>query len=198
MSLPHEDLAAVCASVPADGPADEILASVPSLAKDPNVEAEKKRALQYTNDSKKPNVHIGLHYELVKHKYGLLSHIHVLIGEEKHRWFKKIVYHTSSALSLIAKIMPSLFQTMLPRSEIEDYVAEDDEESQLALTDDGGHICPAAISCIQAKHALNLPVRTSAMSDAFRKQLRAVFQNSYDMVIVIEFGKVAVKETCIY
>ena len=66
MSLPHEDLAAVCASVPADGPADEILASVPSLAKDPNVEAEKKRALQYTNDSKKPNVHIGLRYELVK------------------------------------------------------------------------------------------------------------------------------------
>jgi hypothetical protein len=55
---------------------------------------------------------------------------------------------------------------MLPRSEIEDYVAEDDGESQLALTDDGGHICPAAIGCIQAKHALNLPVRTSAMSDA--------------------------------
>jgi hypothetical protein len=27
MSLPHEDLAAGCASVPADGPADEILAS---------------------------------------------------------------------------------------------------------------------------------------------------------------------------
>ncbi|KAN0085068.1 hypothetical protein V8E54_001535, partial [Elaphomyces granulatus] len=68
---------------------------VPSLAKDPNVEAEKKRALQYTNDSKKPNVHIGLHYELVKDEYGLPSHIHVLIGEEKHRWFKKIVYHTN-------------------------------------------------------------------------------------------------------
>jgi len=85
MSLPHEDLTAVCASVPADGPADEILASVPSLAKDPNVEAEKKRALQYTNDSKKPNVHIGLHYELIKDEYGLPSHIHVLIGEEKHR-----------------------------------------------------------------------------------------------------------------
>lgn len=82
---------------------------------------------------------------------------------------------------------------MLPRSEIEDYVAEDDEESQMALTDDGGHICPAAIGCIQAKHALNLPVRTSAMSDAFRKQLRAAFQNSYDMVNVIEFSKVAIQ-----
>jgi hypothetical protein len=77
---------------------------------------------------------------------------------------------------------------MLPRSEIEDYVAEDDEESQMALTDDGGHICPAAIGCIQAKHAkevLNLPIQTSTMSDAFRKQLRAAFQNSYDMVNVI-------------
>jgi hypothetical protein len=30
-------------------------------------------------------MHIGLHYELVKDEYGLLSHIHVLIGEEKHR-----------------------------------------------------------------------------------------------------------------
>jgi hypothetical protein len=72
---------------------------------------------------------------------------------------------------------------MLPRSEIEDseiedYVAEDGEEPQMALTDDGGHICLAAIGCIQAKHAkevLNLPVWTSAMSDAFRKQLRAAF-----------------------
>jgi len=82
-SLPCPYPTRTCASVPADGPADEI---VPSLAKDPNVEAEKKRALQYTNDSKKPNVHIGLHYELVKDEYGLPSHIHVLIGEEKHRW----------------------------------------------------------------------------------------------------------------
>jgi hypothetical protein len=41
---------------------------------------------------------------------------------------------------------------MLPRSEIEDYVVEDDEESQLVLAGDGGHICPAAIGCIQAKH----------------------------------------------
>jgi hypothetical protein len=90
---------------------------------------------------------------------------------------------------------------MLPRSEIEDseiedYVAEDGEEPQMALTDDGGHICLAAIGCIQAKHAkevLNLPVQTSTISDAFRKQLRAAFQNSYDMVNVIEFGKVAIQ-----
>jgi len=85
---------------------------------------------------------------------------------------------------------------MLPRSEIEDYVAEDDEEPQMALIGDGGHICPAAIGCIQAKHAkevLNLPVQTSTISDAFRKQLRAAFQNSYDMVNVIEFGKVAIQ-----
>ncbi|KAN0071370.1 hypothetical protein V8E54_010801 [Elaphomyces granulatus] len=184
MSLPHEDL----------------------LAKDPNVEAEKKRALQYTNDSKKPNVHIGLHYELVKDEYGLPSHIHVLIGEEKHRWFKKIVYHTNHSnveRSLLnrEKCTTNCALIMLPRSEIEDseiedYVAEDGEEPQMALTDDGGHICPAAIGCIRAKHAkevLNLPVQTSTISDAFRKQLRAAFQNSYDMVNVIEFGKVAIQ-----
>ncbi|KAN0083487.1 hypothetical protein V8E54_002575 [Elaphomyces granulatus] len=165
MSLPHEDLTAVCASVPADGPADEILASVPSLAKDPNVEAEKKRALQYTNDSKKPNVHIGLRYELVKDFRATSI------------WFKKIVYHRIIRTSSVLNRENVQQTTMLPRSEIEDYIAEDDEESQMALTDDGGHICPAAIGCIQAKHAkevLNLP-------------------NSYDMVNVIEFGKVAIQ-----
>jgi hypothetical protein len=43
---------------------------------------------------------------------------------------------------------------MLPRFEIEDYVVyvEDDEELQFVLASDGGHICPAAIGCIQAKH----------------------------------------------
>jgi hypothetical protein len=81
---------------------------------------------------------------------------------------------------------------MLPRSEIEDYVAEDDEELQMALTDGRGHICPAAIGCIQAKHAkevLNLPVRTLAMSDAFRKQLRAAFRTHMIWLTLLNSAK---------
>jgi hypothetical protein len=49
-------------------------------------EDEKKtRAIQYSKDAKKPNVHMGLHYSHVSEEYGVPANINVLIGEDKHR-----------------------------------------------------------------------------------------------------------------
>lgn len=46
---------------------------------------EGTRAVQFQNDSKKPNVHIGLHYEDTMEEYGVPANAIVLIGEDKHR-----------------------------------------------------------------------------------------------------------------
>jgi hypothetical protein len=46
---------------------------------------DKKRAVQYLNDSKKPNMHAGLHYYQLMEEYGMPSNCNVLIGEDKHR-----------------------------------------------------------------------------------------------------------------
>ena len=46
---------------------------------------EKARAMKYSKDVKKPNVHMGLHYGHVSEEYGLPANTNVLIGEDKHR-----------------------------------------------------------------------------------------------------------------
>ena len=53
------------------------------------------KAKEYRRDKQRPNVHIGLHYEEAMKEYGLPNNCNVLIGEDKHRWFKKIVYNTN-------------------------------------------------------------------------------------------------------
>ena len=45
----------------------------------------KKQETQYMMDSKRPNVHVGLHYKEMMDEYGLPSNMNVLIGEDKHR-----------------------------------------------------------------------------------------------------------------
>jgi hypothetical protein len=47
--------------------------------------AEKKGAVQYQNDRKKPNVHAGLHHERMMEEYGPLGNVGVMIGEDFHR-----------------------------------------------------------------------------------------------------------------
>lgn len=56
---------------------------------------EAKLAKEYRQDKQRPNVHIGIHYKELMTEYGLPSNCNVLIGEDKHRWFKKIVYNTN-------------------------------------------------------------------------------------------------------
>ena len=53
------------------------------------------KALLYLNDMKRPNMHTALHYPAITEEYGIPSNCNVLIGEDKHRFFKKIVYDTN-------------------------------------------------------------------------------------------------------
>jgi len=53
------------------------------------------RAIEYHNAKARPNVHVGMHHYLASLEFGLVSHSNVLIGEEKHRQYKKEIYHTN-------------------------------------------------------------------------------------------------------
>ena len=57
--------------------------------------ARSRRAVTYRNDQKRPNMHTGMHYGSTAAEYGLVSHCNVLIGEDRHRGFKKAVYYTN-------------------------------------------------------------------------------------------------------
>jgi hypothetical protein len=37
-------------------------------------------------------MHIALHYPAIAEEYGMASNSNVVIGEDKHRYFKKVVY----------------------------------------------------------------------------------------------------------
>ena len=53
------------------------------------------KAERFCFDQNWPNVHIGIHYADVLTEYGLLSNCNVLIGENKHKWFKQIIYESN-------------------------------------------------------------------------------------------------------
>ena len=176
------------------------------------------RASQYRNDRMRPNVHTALHYPMINEEYGLSSHCNVLIGEDKHRYFKKIVYQTNhsnvektmllkenlgqtvrlllmdgfkqaepKATQMIKEIhscCPSLFTTLLPRSE--QMQLDDDSESRLSVVQDRYHLQPKAIGCLEPKYCrevLKLPTRSSedsaVMSEPFKAALREAYQSDY-------------------
>ncbi|KAI8171048.1 hypothetical protein KHU50_005759 [Colletotrichum sp. SAR 10_65] len=54
-----------------------------------------KRAAQYEHDSRRPNVHIGIHYPQIMREYALPVNVNVLLGENQHRYFKRRVYETN-------------------------------------------------------------------------------------------------------
>ena len=68
-----------------------------------NTEKRSIRANQYRNDTKRFNVHVDIHFERIINEYDFFSNCNVLIDENKHRYFKKIVYYTNH--SNIEKIM---------------------------------------------------------------------------------------------
>lgn len=53
------------------------------------------KAEAFRSDQNRPNVHIGIHYADVLKEYGLVSNCNVLIGEDKHKWFKQIIYESN-------------------------------------------------------------------------------------------------------
>ena len=54
-----------------------------------------KKALNFLNDIKRPNMHTALHYSILNEEYALPVNHNALPGEDKHKWFKLIVYYTN-------------------------------------------------------------------------------------------------------
>ncbi|KAL9035756.1 MAG: hypothetical protein Q9180_004684 [Flavoplaca navasiana] len=53
------------------------------------------KAQEYLNDRRRPNVHTAIHYGQTMEEFAIPSNINVLIGEDKHRLFKQLVYQTN-------------------------------------------------------------------------------------------------------
>lgn len=53
------------------------------------------KALVYLNEMKLPNIHVGIYHPLSFEEFSLLYAINVLIGEDKHRLFKLLIYLTN-------------------------------------------------------------------------------------------------------
>ncbi|KAF1816368.1 hypothetical protein P152DRAFT_388522 [Eremomyces bilateralis CBS 781.70] len=53
------------------------------------------KAVLYLSDIKKPNMHTALHYPQLAEEYAMPSNCNVLVGEDKHRFFKKVIYQTN-------------------------------------------------------------------------------------------------------
>jgi hypothetical protein len=54
-----------------------------------------KKAVIYLNDIRRPNMHTALHFNVLADEYGLPVNCSVLQGEDKHKYFKKVIYSTN-------------------------------------------------------------------------------------------------------
>ncbi|KAL8798787.1 MAG: hypothetical protein Q9200_007697 [Gallowayella weberi] len=84
---------------------------------------------------------------------------------------------------------PVLVNKLLPQSEKTHDILDDD--SYLFLKSDANHSQPAALGRLQAKlvrNELSLPIRSSAMDQAFQKMLRTSYEIDYGMSNVMHFG----------
>jgi hypothetical protein len=54
-----------------------------------------KTAADWLRDKNRPNFHTGLHYQTFIDEFGTPCNMNVLIGEDKHRLFKKIIYQSN-------------------------------------------------------------------------------------------------------
>jgi len=52
-------------------------------------------AQTYLNSMRLPNVHVAVHYLALAEEYAIPANCNVLIGEDKHRHFKKVIYTTN-------------------------------------------------------------------------------------------------------
>ena len=67
----------------------------PSRTTQLNRNEQSKKAEAYESHMKKPNMHIAVHYPALAEEYGLPVNMNVLVGEDKHRAFKKWIYTTN-------------------------------------------------------------------------------------------------------
>ncbi|KAI9749068.1 MAG: hypothetical protein M4579_007019 [Chaenotheca gracillima] len=54
-----------------------------------------KKAQDYRSSKQRPNIHAGLHYPSIVEEFGTSFNCNVLMGEDKHRFFKKIIYQSN-------------------------------------------------------------------------------------------------------
>jgi hypothetical protein len=66
-----------------------------SASQPPRTGYQSKDALTMAKKEALPNVHAGLHFPEILVEYGSPAHLNTLIGEDKHRWFKQVVYQTN-------------------------------------------------------------------------------------------------------
>lgn len=101
---------------------------------------------------------------------------------------------------------PSLFDTMLPRSEIESlnnkaaenlHYSADEDDDEVLLQADNKHTRPSAIGCIEPgyiRRELGFPVSpkdlTNPSNTAFADELSAAYDRDYTKPYVMHFGKV--------
>ncbi|ROW07924.1 hypothetical protein VMCG_03429 [Cytospora schulzeri] len=52
-------------------------------------------AMQFLNNTLRPNIHVGVHWRAFADEYGLPVNLNVLTGEDLHRLFKTLVYGTN-------------------------------------------------------------------------------------------------------
>lgn len=87
---------------------------------------------------------------------------------------------------------PSLFSTMLPKSETfseADEENNDDDDAQ--VMPDLQHIQPTVLGCIQGKYCrdtLGLPIRNIHMTAIFAKALAEAYGHDYSMPNIISFS----------
>ncbi|KAF1808853.1 hypothetical protein P152DRAFT_462083 [Eremomyces bilateralis CBS 781.70] len=81
---------------PTQTPMSTITASITLVAITKKEAAStKNKAAGYRNNISRPNVHAALHYPLVQDQYALVSNVHALGGELKHRSYKKNILRTN-------------------------------------------------------------------------------------------------------
>jgi len=189
---------------------------------------EKHRSVEYTAEASRPVVHVALHFSAYIREYGSAGHLIVFIGEDKHRYFKDVVYNTnhrgvefallmkenfrqtvrlvlansfrSEENAAITRILqelnkncPSLFASILPRSEQTAYKPDgDDDEDEMDIQPDNLHLRPLAIGSIPAKYCketLNVPTRSSKLSDEFKSALAKAYAEDYHRPNIVGFSK---------
>ena len=91
-----------------------------------------KTAIGWIKDKDRPNLHVGLHYQALIGEYATPCNLNVLIGEDKHRLFKKIIYQSNFHQPELFLLQREQLQQTI-RLVLADAFDEDDFESHEAM-----------------------------------------------------------------
>ncbi|KAN0069774.1 hypothetical protein V8E54_012080 [Elaphomyces granulatus] len=162
-----------------------------------------RKAEQYTNDTKKPNFHTALHYSAMADEYSIPSNSQVLIGEDKHRYYKMKIFHTNfqnaerdllfaeNLRQVVRLILANAFRGPYPEltTVLQDIAATYEDEDESLVVQDVGHKNLSVIGCIQAKYChktFKLLTLSNNVPDYFRRALSSAY-GSYDMPDIVRF-----------